>query len=771
MAVLLAAAALAWLAADLSLAQEPKGNRLIDQDPFDIVTLTPGNDNKVIKVHPINLPGRKIPEKVRPNERVRIKFVEDGMEYDVAWQDIATIEFYEQMVLAEASRLTAEGKFDEAYEYFTFLLDFYPNTQGLPAARQTYLYLSAGAAFRQQKHDEALAILEELLAQNPNYRAGENSPSLMTVLGNIVDPILEKYFEKQDYRSARTLLARLIRKYNAENEPFVQTRRQQLIDLADMHRQTAREHLAAGRFVQAHDAATAMMQVWPDLEGAESFFAEVSRQYPLVIVGVEHPASSYDPRSLHNPAARRAGRLVERLLVEYRGPGPEGGQYDSPLATISHSDDGLSLSFALPASTQADGPAAHTLARRLVALAQPENEAYLPAWAQVVESIRTDGPRQVTADLRVAHVLPEALLQVPLAPQSAGASDQPAGGPFVFLSKEESLTRFTANPDYPFRRAGQLAEVGERFYADPQRALIAIKQGEVDLVDRIFPGDIAALEADANLVVAPYAAPTTHVLAVRTEHPYLANRHFRRALLYGSNRAVILNQGLLRGKPRSGFRLVSGPFPASAPSLNLPAYGYDELVEPREYDPRLAMTLKVVSQGEVKGAYEKQKKPVPPLTAILLGHPADETARVTCRALVRQWKPIGVECKLVEFEPGVFDDATGKCDLVYLQLSAWEPIVDASRLLGPDGPAPASSAFVQLTLRQLERAQNWQEARERLRQLHRLMHEDVSLLPLFQTMDHYAYRRSLKGVSPDRVSLYQDIERWQAAPQLAEVQP
>jgi ABC-type transport system substrate-binding protein len=242
-------------------------------------------------------------------------------------------------------------------------------------------------------------------------------------------------------------------------------------------------------------------------------------------------------------------------------------------------------------------------------------------------------------------------------------------------------------------------------------------------------------------------------------------------LLYGCNREVILHQGLLRGKPLAGARVVSGPFPASAASLNLSAYGYDEQVEPRPYDPRLGFTLRVLSQGEIKGAYEKLKKPVPALTPLLLGHPADETSRIVCRALVKQWKPIGVECKLVEFEPGVFDDTTGKCDLVYLQLAAWEPIVDAARLFGPEGPARSDSPFIQLTLRQLDRAQNWQEARGHLQQLHRLVHEDVALLPLFQTVDHYAYRRTLQSLSAARVTLYQDIDQWQLSTQVAEATP
>ena len=771
----IAAALACVLAADTltpvgALAQEAK--RFFEQEPYDIITLNAANENKVIRVFPLALPDRKIPEKPKPSDKLRIKLVEDGSEYEVAWNDIAKVELFEQMVLAEANRITAEGKFDEAYDFFVFLLSYYPNAPGVAEGRQTYLYLAAGSAFRQKKYDEALAVLEELLALNPNYRGGENSPTLLQILGNIADPLLTRYVEKEDFRSARTLLARLISRYSAGNEMFAQRWRQRFTEMATVHQDEAKAHLAAGRFVQAHDSAVKMIQVWPDLAGAKELFAEVSRQYPLVIVGVEHPALANDPRSLHNSAARRSGRLVERMLVEYSSPGPEGGKYESALATIVHSDDGLSLTFRLPANRAEGQPGAYDLASRLLSLAQPQNQDFQPAWARVMKSVSLDGPREVRVDLKLPHVVPEALLQLPATAQPVGAaSGQSTSAPFHMLSREQSLTRFTANLSYPFRRPGQLAEVTERFYGDPQRALIALKQGEIDLVDRVFPGDLAALASDSNLVVAPYATPTAHVLAIRGANPFLDNRTFRRALVNSLNRDVILKQGLLRGRTVPGYRLVSGPFPAPVTSLNLPSYGYDETIEPRPYDPRLALTLRLLAQAEIKGAFEKQKKPVPVLSTLLLGHPADEISRVSCKAIAAQWKTVGIDCRLVEFEPGVFDDTTGKCDLVYLQLAAWEPIVDAGRLLGAGGPASTKSAFIQLTLRQLETAQNWQQARDRLRQLHRLVHEDVALIPLYQTIDHYAYRRTLQGLAPERVTLYQDIERWQPAPQLAEATP
>jgi hypothetical protein len=44
------------------------------------------------------------------------------------------------------------------------------------------------------------------------------------------------------------------------------------------------------------------------------------------------------------------------------------------------------------------------------------------------------------------------------------------------------------------------------------------------------------------------------------------------------------------------------------------------------------------------------------------------------------------------------------------------------------------------------------------------VHEDVAIIPLYQTFDYYAYRKSVQGITNGQVSLYQNIEHWQAAP-------
>jgi ABC-type oligopeptide transport system substrate-binding subunit len=76
----------------------------------------------------------------------------------------------------------------------------------------------------------------------------------------------------------------------------------------------------------------------------------------------------------------------------------------------------------------------------------------------------------------------------------------------------------------------------------------------------------------------------------------------------------------------------------------------------------------------------------------------------------------------------------------------------------------ATDPFVRLMLRQVDRAENWKEARDRLYELHRLLYEDVTLLPLWQMIDFFAYHRGLRGVQDRPISFYQDVEKWRIVP-------
>jgi ABC-type transport system substrate-binding protein len=409
----------------------------------------------------------------------------------------------------------------------------------------------------------------------------------------------------------------------------------------------------------------------------------------------------------------------------------------------------------------------YEVSRRLLDMANPDSPQYLAAWGGVMQGVQVNDVMQVDVSLRQPHVLPEALLRVPLEPVTDTDTATGKGdGAFEVTERNETETHYGWKA---FQPGGRLAELVERRYDDTQQALAALRRGEIDVIDRVFPADAARLRDElpmsSDIVIGQYALPTIHMLLVNSDNPFLANRDFRRALVFAIDRQRILKQELLGNREIPGCQIISGPFAAGLNERDPLAYAYDLRIEPRGYYPRLAKLLTIIAQDQVGEMAEKRGDPAPELKPLVLGYPAYEAARVACEAIASQMKLIGIEVELKEFPPGVTSDPEGKVDLTYAEVAIWEPLVDARRLLGDDGLAPIDSPYIRRALRQLDESQDWGEVRDRLLELHRTAHDEVAVVPLWQMADSFAYRKSLRNIVGDGppVWLYQNVDKWRLA--------
>ena len=119
--------------------------------------------------------------------------------------------------------------------------------------------------------------------------------------------------------------------------------------------------------------------------------------------------------------------------------------------------------------------------------------------------------------------------------------------------------------------------------------------------------------------------------------------------------------------------------------------------------------------------------------------------------------------RVARLPPGKDVDAIDDLDLVYRQMAMWEPVVDARRLLAPRGIAEVGNEYVGMALRRLDAAKNWREARERLHDLHRIVDEQVAIIPLWQTVNYLVHSDRISGIGSHPLTLYQDVEQWQVA--------
>jgi hypothetical protein len=744
---------------------------LIEQEPFDLIVLDSANGDAQLKVVPLLDGKRTAPFQVDLGGKYRVRLLDmTGREFDVAGKHIVRVQLFEEALLAEAQRLMAENKFDEAFDYLHLLRVNYSALPGLEATIKQYLYLDAFQLTRNKRYAEAMGVMEELYRLQGDYRYTDTSPSPLEFLGRLVDRIVAEFVEQGDFRAARLFLSRLVRDYGDSRPPTVDQWQQKLEQMAEQKLSEANQHMEAERFHEAVLSANQMFYIWPDIEGGRELRAELARRYPLVRVGVVQPVLIPDAQRLDNWAARRTGRLLHRDLVEFLGPGPEGGQYEFRPGMIDHSEDRRRMILRVNrTANEASEITAHDVARWLLTFADPDSRRYCAPWSALVTGAKVKDLFEVEVDLRRAHVLPESLLRVAQQVEPPGEEALPSGnGRFTMAARSPAEVRFVVKG---FRRGAPLAEISERTFASTQQGMAALRRGDIDVLERVPPAEALRMRdnpADARLQVQPYALPTVCLLVPNTaKNPYLAQRDVRRAIEFALDRPTMLSRELLAGREVPGCQVVSGPFPIGGSENDPLGYAYDAAIRPRPYDPRLAKLLVAVAKKQVADLAKKRAEAPPAWAPLVFGHPATETARVSCQTVAAYLKVVGIDCTLQEFPPGETRDVQGQCDLVYVEIAIWEPVVDAVRLLGIGGPAACESPYVRQSLRWLDEAQNWGEVRERLLQIHRAVYEEAALIPLWQMVDYVACDKRLTNVGNDLVWLYQHVDDWRLAAETA----
>jgi tetratricopeptide (TPR) repeat protein len=762
----------------LGLRQAPAADTpFYDQEPFDLVTMNDAGKTQ-LKVFPLEFPNRIVPENPKKSDKIRIRRLDDpDEEYDVAWSAIYEVKLFEQLVLDQANRLVAERKFNDAYDYFDFLRHEYPRVPGLEAGLCNYLYEEAGAFYREGKHENALSLLRTLYARQPE-RTG-----LEAAMANSTSRLVERYEKDKDFRSVRKLVSEL--KSCFPNGSSAKKFEQQLTAMAAELVAQGQRDLAAGKPRLALAAATRAWAIWPTGDGVRELAITAFEKYPQVTVGVT-ALSDGKGDTITDWASRRAHRLAERQLFEFTGYGANGGEYICPIGDYEITDLGRGLTINVRPNlpwSQGRPLTGYDVARRLIALAQPNHPDALHDWSLLCSSVAVRDVYGIEVRFRDSHLLPMALLAVPPTAGVESTADEP-------YSRAESTAEessFEMRPDYFARQPQQPRGVVERRYASRSQALDALRKGEVSVVDRLAPSEVAELTEDKSIIVEPYDVPTMYCLIPNMARPTMRSRSLRRALVYAINRKQILEDQILKKQSLPGCMVTSGPFAKGVNLSDPQGYACNDDISPRPYEPRLAMSLASLAMKELAPkkktdekspdgkpaaeaapagapatdpAADANKKP-PPLPPLVLVHPPEDLARVTCNAIVRNLSVIDLKVELRELPAGKRVPDDGNYDLAYVEYSLDEPLVEARRLFGDGALLGAPSAYMSLALRQVEGATGWNEARKALNDVHRIAYEEVCLVPLWQIVEHFAYRPNLKGVAKQPGRLYQQIEQWQ----------
>jgi ABC-type transport system substrate-binding protein len=324
-----------------------------------------------------------------------------------------------------------------------------------------------------------------------------------------------------------------------------------------------------------------------------------------------------------------------------------------------------------------------------------------------------------------------------------------------------------------YHRSPRFSPVSERQHPDivewrfpsASAAVDALIGGEIDVVDRVPLADLHRLREDSEIEVRSYIVPTVHMLIPNVRNKFTGNPGFRNGLFRGINRELILHNMICGGREIDGCELISGPFPVGTEENDQLAYGYNVNVPNPPFDEMLGMVL---IQNEYiirrKQLIAEAKNPTEEKPTFVLAHADDELAVIASTAIQQMWQQIGVRVELRRLETGQTIPPDDEWDFLYYQVAMQEPLTDSELLFGTQGIVKSVSAPILQNMKKLGYADSWQSAGTTLRRIHRQVANDLTIIPLWQLKEHYAFRQNVKGIGANAVHFYETVLDWNIQP-------
>ncbi|WZO99604.1 ABC transporter substrate-binding protein [Isosphaeraceae bacterium EP7] len=703
------------------------------------------------------------PEEVKdddgpPGSMVVIHLLEGEMrDYKVKRKNIKKIEYFEDMLIAEADRLARDREFGKAFERLLVVRQRDPAWSGLEEKVNTLLYEEGAQALMDNDRDRGLRLLGDLSRRKPDY------PGLAEQLAKAYSSRVDQSLQVGAFAKGRALIREL--DSIAPGHPVVVASTARFVERA---RGAADSSDKLEGFAKL-DALTEAARVWPSLDGLTPRFAEAFRAAPTLFVGVNEVAGVPSPWP-RSPAADRQARLIYRPLLARDDDASRKGETPGQVSSgIEVAELGRRLEIrvkeGVPWSDGSRPVSAIDVARNLTDRAVASSPGYQARWADLLDQVEVLDERRVGLRFTRSVLKPEAWLLDPVGPAHGGREGlvptQDRGriavsdGAYQLGEVASDRTTFLATGPAPIRRIVELPR-------DAAKATVtALVRGDVSLLERVPPDRIAELSAMPGIKIGSYNRPSLHRIALDGRNPLLRNRTLRRAMSTAIDRRLLLEDVLLKHPVDDVNRPLDGPFAKGsyADAPDVPALGYD---------PLLARMLVAAARKELNGV----------ALAFDFEYPARPDARVVAARIAEMLTLAGVEIRLIERPESELESALRagrKFDLAYRVGRCAEPAWDAGPFLCPgydaapsaDALASIASPRIRQLLLLLDRAPEWPTARALVIQIDREVRDELPILPLWQLKDHYAWRDHLKGPAEAADDLYQNIETWEVEPWFA----
>jgi tetratricopeptide (TPR) repeat protein len=741
--------------------------------PFDRVTLSNGNKHDV---DPVRIPAgtdfRQVPDdeyvgqpglpprsEIRRTLRYRIHRQADGNDYDIYGRNIDKIELYEDMLLAQARKHLREDLFDDSYRYLEHLVRLAPNWPGLANLRLELHHREAVRLKIASRWENAFE--EFLLAEKESTALTQAapvdgqpafvplSPPIDTQVDDLVNQWIGSFVEKKEWDQARQVLARV--EATRPNTPSVARWREKITADASQLRDQGTKAFQDGQFDTAGDLLEEAIARVPSDPQTRSAIETLYQSQGHLRVGLEIAPTFFGGPADWTTADLRAIDLIHQRLVDEIIRDGQTRFESRLLSSIARPDEFLNRRVVIEVAPgrqwTGSGKTVSVLdVQRLWSEScRPDSPFYHPALARLVVAMTIEPPARLTIDFERPQPRPEVWLTLPLVAMTKGPQAGWFGlGPFAVDRRDERSIRYRRNPSFGIENKPVLRQVTERILPQSADRLRALANQEIDLALDLPPKQWsnAANVPQTHVVLRP--TPTVFALQFNFRQQFLRDRTVRRAIRYGLDINALMQQ---LGLAQKGVQRPTAVWPVGS-------FGYDPSIIPTNSDIVLARTL-----------IEATKKKIGVLPTLRLVHTGSEADRLACERIANNLTRIGLKINVAPFDPRSPVSPLA-ADLRYVGLTVNDPVFDVMTFLTRDNPTLAefASPWLRQMLVELVDIPNQSAAREFLPRLHKVLYDDVAVLPLWQYQERWVVSNRVAHLPENIDNVYQGIAEWTVRP-------
>jgi tetratricopeptide (TPR) repeat protein len=677
-----------------------------------------------------------------------------GELYEIPTNVIDFIIYHEDLIVRRAALLIDAGSFREAYE---LLFALNRQARDWPGIREQTLrleYLEGTKSLEAGDLESALTSLTNLQLQDRDYRG------LQKRLGETIDKLILRSREAGQHREARHFLRRLA--VLEPRHPIVEKWTRSLGDEAQKLMEKAQAAARVGRHAEAVALVDRAAVTWPDAPGLRDVHRRISSRYQRLSVGVlDLPRAAVDLSSGSSQSSLpelRERRLSEFNLFEVDRIDDTTHYRSRLIEQWEPTDLGRRAVFTLK-STSSRWESRNRLTSTDVLSAlesriDPGSPGYDERFASVIDGLRPRTPFEFEVHFTHAPPRVEPLFRFPVTAANAPATERVLSRRFVQADATDQQAIFRrVLPQADNLGEYHVAEIVERRYASPERALQGLFRGEISMLPDLPTWVVSLVRNDQRFFVINYALPTTHVLQFNPQSEPLRSRELRLAMAYSIETSQILSTIGLHDSAAQYGRPVTAPFATTS-------YAYNPLIAPREANLGMAASLHV--------AATKRLKSDPVLRVICDPGPIPRRAM---EQILKGWKRVGVCAVIVPAVNGA------KWDIAYRTLRMEEPLVELWPFLSTDAGTRLEGLrhlpdWMREELLGLDNVADWKSAVSRLQQLHAHLFSEVECIPLWEIDDAIVLRKNIHDFPAVKfVNSYQDVERWIVQPWYSEDEP